>query len=176
MALADVPENMQTHLAGTFLSGSAKTWFINTYADATPMPALDEVLKAFKEQHLAADIDVDLIRRIETMCQGRRSVSEYATEYKMLVLELGENVDPRWTNIHFLRGLDPSVHITLAPQPDGNEVPDKLVIRASNVACAIEQARPRDRLQAMQSPPTIHTMSRRTPASNNPGNANTHKS
>jgi hypothetical protein len=95
MALADVPENMQTRLAGTFLSGSAKTWFINTYADATPMPALNEVLKAFKEHHLAADTDADLIRRIETMCQGRRSVSEYATEYKMLVLELGENVDPQ---------------------------------------------------------------------------------
>jgi hypothetical protein len=94
MALADVPENMQTCLAGTFLSGSVKTCFINTYADATPMPALNEVLKAFKEHHLAADTDTDLIRRIETMRQGRRSISEYAIEYKMLVLELGENVDP----------------------------------------------------------------------------------
>jgi hypothetical protein len=66
--------------------------------------------------------------------------------------------------------LDPFVHIALAPQLDGNEVLDKLVIRASNVAHAIEQACPHDHLQAMQSSPTMHTMSKR-PASNNPGNA-----
>jgi hypothetical protein len=33
----------------------------------TSMPALNEVLKAFKEHHLAADTDADLIRCIETM-------------------------------------------------------------------------------------------------------------
>jgi hypothetical protein len=44
--------------------------------------------------------------------------------------------------------LDPSVHIALAPQLDGNEVLDKLVIRASNVAHAIEQACPHDHLQS----------------------------
>ncbi len=86
MELAEVPEAKQTHLAGTRLSGDAKIWYINTYKDVKPLPALSEFIKAFKEHHQASHSDADTIKHVETIRQGaRRNTSQYSTEFKMLV-------------------------------------------------------------------------------------------
>jgi hypothetical protein len=36
MDLAEIPETKQTRLAGTYLSGVAKSWYINKYAEVSP--------------------------------------------------------------------------------------------------------------------------------------------
>ena len=53
MELSEVPEEKQTHLAGTQLVGDAKIWYINTYKDGKPLPSLGEFIKAFKDHHQA---------------------------------------------------------------------------------------------------------------------------
>ena len=51
MELAEIPAVIQTRLAGTWLSADAKVWYINTYKDVKPLPALDEFIQAFKDHH-----------------------------------------------------------------------------------------------------------------------------
>jgi len=89
MDLAKVPENKQTRLAGTYLLGIAKSWYINKYADVTPLPSLANFLANFKKHHTRTDNAITVIRRIETMKQGRRPAADYGTEFESLVAELG---------------------------------------------------------------------------------------
>ena len=70
MELAEVPEERQTRLAGTMLTGDAKIWYINMYKDVTPLPPLDQFLQAFKDHHQASHSDSDIIKCVETICQG----------------------------------------------------------------------------------------------------------
>jgi len=142
MDLAEVPENKQTGLAGTYLSGIAKSWYINKYADVTPLPPLADFLTNFKKHHTRTDNAVTVIRRIETMKQGRRPAADYGTEFESLVAELG-NTNTRWVHEHFLRGLDDATRIALALALLGDEDLDSLIARANNVSRALEQARPR---------------------------------
>ena len=41
MELAEVPADKQTHLAATWLTETAKIWYMNTYKDVKPLPSLD---------------------------------------------------------------------------------------------------------------------------------------
>ena len=70
MELAEVPEDKQTHFAGTMLSGTAKVWYINSYKDVKPLPSLKEFIKAFKDHHLTSHSEADIIKRAETIRQG----------------------------------------------------------------------------------------------------------
>jgi len=82
MDLAEVPENKQTRLAGTYLSGIAKSWYINKYADVTSLPPLADFLANFKKHHTRTNNAVTIIRRIETMKQGHRPAADYGTEFE----------------------------------------------------------------------------------------------
>jgi hypothetical protein len=144
MDLAEIPEAKQTRLAGTYLSGIAKSWYINKYADASPLPTLNVFLANFKKHHTRSDNAVTVIRRIETMRQGRnRPAADYGTEFESLVAELGTGADPHWIHEHFLRGLNDATCIALAPALNREEDLDTLITRANNVSRALEQARPR---------------------------------
>jgi hypothetical protein len=157
MDLAEIPDAKQTRLAGTYLSGVAKSWYINKYADVSPLPALDAFLANFKKHHTRSDNAVTIIRRIETMRQGRnRSAADYGTEFESLIAELGTGADPRWVHEHFLRGLDNATRIALAPALNGDEDLDTLIARANNVSCALEQARPHvSYTRSSQSSPSV---------------------
>ena len=137
MDLAEVPENKQTRLAGTYLSGIAKSWYINKYADVTSLPPFADFLANFKKHHTHTNNAVTVIRRIETMKQGRRPAADYGTEFESLVVELS-NTDTRWIHEHFLRGLDDATRIALAPALLSNEDLDSLIARANNVSRALE--------------------------------------
>ena len=69
--LAEISEGKQTRIAATWLSGVAKVWYINTYNGVDPLPSLKDFIKAFKEQHLMAHSRADVIKRAETIYQGR---------------------------------------------------------------------------------------------------------
>jgi len=112
MELAEVPEDKQTRLAGALLSDTAKVWYINSYKDVKPLPSLAEFIEAFKEHHLTSHSEADIIKRAETIRQGsQRGATEYSTEFKMLVLQLGRKSDKSdaWVPRHYLRGLDKTV-------------------------------------------------------------------
>ena len=70
MELAEISIDKQTRLAATWLSDSAKVWYINSYQDVKPLPSLKDFLKSFKEQHLTAHSKADVIKRSETIRQG----------------------------------------------------------------------------------------------------------
>ena len=118
MELAEVPEEKQTRLAGTMLSGTAKVWYINSYKDVKPLPSLEEFIKAFKDHHLTSHSEADIIKRAETIRQGaQRGANEYSSEFKMLILQLGHKSDDpdAWVTRHYLRGLDKTVRDGLIP-------------------------------------------------------------
>jgi len=163
MDLAEVPENKRTRLMGTYLSGIAKSWYINKYADVTPLPSLADFLANFKKHHTHTDNAVTVIRRIETMKQGHRPAADYETEFESLVTELG-NTDTRWVHEHFLWGLDDATHIALAPALLGDEDLDSLIARANNVSRALKQARPHTT--------TTHTMTHAPASSSQPSQSN----
>jgi hypothetical protein len=134
MALAAVPKDSQTRLAGSWLDGTAKIWYMNTYQEVDPLPEFSVFIKAFKEHHQTSHSDADLIKRVESIRQGfKRNTSEYSTEYKMLIIQLGKP-DPRWATHHYLRGLDRNVRSGLIPSLTGEETLDALIKRAGNVA------------------------------------------
>ena len=70
MELTEVPEDKQTHLAGTLLSGNANVWYINLYKDVKPLRSFDKFIKAFKDHHLTSHNEVDIIKCAETIRQG----------------------------------------------------------------------------------------------------------
>jgi hypothetical protein len=57
--LSGIPPEHQTRVASFFLTGDAKTWYLNTYS--RPYPPLNEFLVAFKEQFLAAHSTDDIM-------------------------------------------------------------------------------------------------------------------
>ena len=128
MELAEIPADKQTRLAATWLSDTAKIWYINTYKDVKPLPSLEVFLKAFKEQHLTAHSKADVIKRAETIRQGtQRGANEYSTEFKMLVHQLGykTNEPDAWVTRHYLRGLDRTVREGLIPHLEEEDTLDE---------------------------------------------------
>src|SRR5437667_1649514 len=141
MELAEVPEDKQTHFAGTMLSSTAKMWYINSYKDVKPLPLLEEFIKAFKDHHLTSHSEADIIKRAETIRQGaQRGANEYSSEFKMLILQLGHKSDDpdAWVTRHYLRGLDKTVRDGLIPSLEGKETLDTLIKKAANIARNVE--------------------------------------
>src|SRR5438876_3170041 len=141
MELAEVPEDKQTHFAGTMLSSTAKMWYINSYKDVKPLPSLEEFIKAFKDHHLTSHSEADIIKRAETIPQGaQRGANEYSSEFKMLILQLGHKSDDpdAWVTRHYLRGLDKTVRDCLIPSLEGKETLDTLIEKAANIARNVE--------------------------------------
>ena len=142
MELAEVPDGKQTRLAATWLSGVAKVWYINTYRDVKPLPPLKDFIKAFEEQHLMAHSKADVIKHAETICRGsQRGTSEYSTEFKMLILQLGykSNEPNDWVMHHYLRGLNKTVRDNLVPHLDKEkDTLDVLIKKANNIARNVE--------------------------------------
>src|SRR5438552_4021403 len=141
MKLADIPADKQTRLATTWLSDTAKMWYINTYKNVKPLPLLEPFLKAFKEQHLTSHSKADVIKRAETIKQGtQRSANEYSTEFKMLVQQLGyDTAKPdAWVTRHYLRGLDKAVRDGLIPHLKEEDTLDSLIKQAANIARNVE--------------------------------------
>jgi len=162
MELAEVPEDKQTRLAGALLSDTAKVWYINSYKDVKPLPSLAEFIEAFKEHHLTSHSEADIIKRAETIRQGsQRGATEYSTEFKMLVLQLGRKSDKSdaWVTRHYLRGLDKTVRDGLIPSLEGKETLDTLIRKAANIARNIEFGRSLEQsLQPRQpAPRSSHT-------------------
>jgi hypothetical protein len=138
--LSDIEEAKQTRYAAGYLTDTAKTWYINTYGNAATSPDLDTFLNAFKKFYLKTSNENDAAERIETIKQGKLSVSEYATEFKMQLSELGDETDPRWIKRHFLRGLRSKIHIAMAPQVSTINDLDRLIAIAQDTHDALQQA------------------------------------
>jgi Retrotransposon gag protein len=105
LELSHVPAETQTKFASLFLDKEAKTWYRNTYANVRPLPALDDFLKAFKEQFLAFHGDDDIIKRLGEIDQGSKTTSQYSTEFQMLIIQLGKT-DNRFAKHNYMRGLN----------------------------------------------------------------------
>ena len=141
MELAEIPAEKQTRLAATWLSDTAKVWYINSYKDVKPLPTLGVFLEAFKEQHLTAHSKADVIKRVESIRQGtQRGANEYSTEYKMLVHQLGNRSDEpdAWVTRHYLRGLDRTIRESLIPHLTETDTLDSLIKKAANIARNVE--------------------------------------
>ena len=138
--LSEIEEGKQTRYAAGYLTDTAKTWYINTYASVTPLPDLDTFLNEFKRFYLKTSNENDAADHIESIKQGKMSVSEYSTEFKMHLSELGTGTDPRWVKRHFLRGLRPKLHIALAPHiADVNDL-NRLITMAQDTHDALALA------------------------------------
>jgi hypothetical protein len=138
--LSDIDENKQTRYAAGYLTDTAKTWYIDTYGNAAISPDLDTFLNAFKKFYLKTSNENDAAERIETIKQEKLSVSEYATEFKMQLSELGDETDPRWIKRHFLHGLRSKIHIAMAPQISTVNDLDHLIAIAQDTHDALQQA------------------------------------
>ena len=134
MALANIPPEFQTRVAGNLLSGEALIWYINTYRDVKPLPTLENFLEAFKKHHQATNGEADLITRVETILQDTRTTPQFCNEFKMLIAQLGPKTDLRWTHVHFLRGVDRNVRRAMVPFINGDEKLDDLITKACNIA------------------------------------------
>ena len=101
----ETADNKQTKIAATYLSGVAKTWYINTYGNKNTVTSLEDFLKAFKNFFLSATETQDVYSSIENLKQGKCSAKESITEYKLLSAQL---TDPplNWTHYTFIKGLD----------------------------------------------------------------------
>jgi len=135
------PAEKQTRLAATWLSDTAKIWYINTYKNVKPLPLLEPFLKAFKEQPLTSHSKADVIKRAESIRQGTQcGANEYSTEFKMLVQQLGhETAKPNaWVSRHYLRSLDKAVREGLIPHLQKEDSLDDLIKRAANIARNVE--------------------------------------
>lgn len=135
--LSDVPENKQTRIAAAFLDKDAKIWYRNNYADVDAPPALDDFLKAFKDQFLVTHSVDDIISRIRDIEQGTDPVGKYSNDFQMLVLQLGDT-DPRLMKPDYLRGLYFKIRKALIPTLTGDETLKDLIKKATNIARALE--------------------------------------
>jgi hypothetical protein len=161
LELTNVDENNKTRMAALFLSGDAKIWYINTYVNVTPLPKFKDFLKAFKEHHLASHSEADVIRRLETIYQGRRAISEYTDDFKLLNLQLDKQSNPAWVTNHYLRGLEDNIRNSLVPTLEGDESLDTLIKKARNVARNVELLKSLERSQGNRYPPRSSTTSTR---------------
>ena len=108
LTLTKAPENERVLLAASYLSGVAKTWFITTYDDPETYPKLPAFLQEFKKNFSSMTDQDDVIRSLERMRIADRSISEYISEFKLLVNQLENQKNPdtkRWIRLCFLRGL-----------------------------------------------------------------------
>ena len=154
LALTGVAADSQTCYAGFFLTGQAKTWFINKYQGIRPLPSLDDFLVAFKEQFQGSHNDADIIRLVETIEQGPRIVPEYSTEFEMLVLQLGNEASRLWFTGHYLRGLNKAIRLAVLPALIGNETLKVMIQRASNVARNLDYGKDLERKTPSVTPRT----------------------
>ena len=164
MELAGIPDALQTRLAGTWLSGDAKVWYINTYKDVKPLPALAEFIVTFKEYHQVTNGEADIIDRVETIHQDQRTVNQFCAEFKLLINQLGKGKsDLRWVHRHFLRGINKRVRSAMVPHLGGEETLDELVKKACNIARNYEFGKSLEN----QSQPTKPRYSSPRPSGNN---------
>ena len=89
---------------------------------------------AFKEQFQGSHNDADVIKLVETMEQGSKTVTQYSTEFEMLVLQLGNEAGHPWSTGHYLRGLNRNIRLAVLPALTGDEALKTLIQRAANVA------------------------------------------
>ena len=141
LELTDTPNDKQTRFASSYLSGTAKIWYINTYGEMDPLPVLGEFLAAFKKFHLKTGTEDDASKGIERIKQGSKTVANYATEFQLLQSEAGPDVQWSWVKRHFLRGLEKEVRLALAPHTHSVKDLAVLITMAQNTSDSIDQAR-----------------------------------
>ena len=155
--LAEIPIKSQVRIAALLLNGTPKQWYINTYQDVTPAPTLKQFIDAFKEHHLTAHSTADVLVRAETVLQGtRRGVSEFSTEFKMFVIQLGHKTDQPnvWVTRHYLRALDDRISDRLITTLDPKGTLDNLITKAANIARNIELGKSTTNSQSRQTTPS----------------------
>lgn len=103
--LTDTPANKQTKFAASYLTGTAKTWYINNYVKKDVIPPLNEFLGAFKKFFSSATETQDVFRSLEKLRQDNRSTTEHITEFKLLAAQLDKS-DLEWIRYTFFRGLN----------------------------------------------------------------------
>lgn len=78
--LSDFPAVKHTRIAALFLDNDAKT--CNNYANVDP-PALDDFLRAFRDQFLITHRGDEIIKRLGGI---KQEIGKYSTDFEMLVL------------------------------------------------------------------------------------------
>jgi Retrotransposon gag protein len=137
--LSDFPADKHTRIAAAFLDKDAKTWYRNNYASVDP-PALDDFLRAFRDQFLVTHSDDDIINRLRKINQGEDPIGKYSTDFEMLVLQLGP-INPHITSLtkpDYLRGLDHKIRRPLIPTLTGTETLKQLINKATIIARNLE--------------------------------------
>jgi len=71
LSLTDTPAGKQTRLAASYLGGTAKTWYIDTFGSVTPTPDLDDFLSEFKEFFTSSTAFDDAFTQVEHIEQGK---------------------------------------------------------------------------------------------------------
>jgi hypothetical protein len=124
--LSDIEAVKQTRYTAGYLTETIKTWYINTYGSITPLSDLDTFLNVFKKFYLKINNENDAANRIEKIKQGKISISEYSTEFKIQLSEL-DDTDTRWIKRHFLRDLQSDIHVVISPQVSTINDLDRLI-------------------------------------------------
>ena len=86
LKLSDTDIAKQTHIASTYLEGTAKIWYITKYGDAE-LPSLKDFLKAFKEHFLDGDSAINAAHHIENDTQGKRVMTVWREFVGFLLAE-----------------------------------------------------------------------------------------
>ena len=128
------PENEQTEIAASYLSGPAEKWFVTNYSDDEILPNLPEFLDAFRKHFARADDHRYIRKEVESMTQDRKTVSEYGNDFKSLIAGLGKNVDLEWAKIHFERGLKQSIQLAIAHSFTDDDTIDTMISKAQRSA------------------------------------------
>ena len=143
LELTDTPKDKETRFAGSYLDGDAKTWYINNYADVTPLPNLDDFLKEFKSNFLSTNHQTYAAEQIERIKQNKRTVTAYTAEFNLLLSETGAKKDEPWPKRHYFRGLDDEIRKGIAPSIATAKDVDGLATMAQNMANALELSGPK---------------------------------
>ena len=134
--LSDFPTAKHTRIAALFLDNDAKTWYRNNYANVDP-PALDDFLRAFRDQFLITHSDDDIIKHLGEINQGDDPIGKYSTDFEMLVLQLGPT-DPRLIKPNYFGGLNRKIRKPLVPTMTGKETLKDFINKATVIARNLE--------------------------------------
>ena len=156
LELTDTDIAKRTRIASTYLEGIAKIWYITKYSE-TELPSLEGFLKAFKDYFLDGDSAVNAAHRIENDTQGKRTVAEYSQQFNLHLSEVSETSknDVDWKRRHYLRGLNPDVHLAIAPHVVDVTDIDALTKKAMATEKAVQIAKALQATTMKMSPSTI---------------------
>ena len=128
--MTDTPAPKQTMYAASYLGGTAKTWYINTFGTVTPLPGLDAFLTEFKAFFTSPSASDDAFTQVEHIEQGKRTGNEYVTEFKLLLGQLRSATDSHWSKHYFLRELTRKVREAVINDIADDDDINKIIAKA----------------------------------------------